>query len=131
MITDKDVVLALSIRARHGAADHHSIIKRLGIPLIALTGDSASNLALEADVHIDVGVAQEACPSIWHQLPVPLPRSLWVMRWLLPCWKLEDSPNRIFARSHPGGSLRRRLLLHISDIMHSGRKYRRWLPRLT
>ena len=121
MITDKDVVLALSNSGEtRELLTIIPIIKRLGIPLIALTGDSASNLALEADVHIDVGVAQEACPL--NLAPTSSTTAALAMGDALAIALLEARgfTEQDFARSHPGGSLGRRLLLHISDIMHSG-----------
>jgi arabinose-5-phosphate isomerase len=121
MITDKDVVLALSNSGEtRELLTIIPIIKRLGIPLIALTGDSASNLAQEADVHIDVGVQQEACPL--NLAPTSSTTAALAMGDALAVAMLQSRgfTEQDFARSHPGGSLGRRLLLHISDIMHSG-----------
>lgn len=121
MITDKDVVLALSNSGEtREILTIVPIIKRLGIPLIALTGDATSNLALEADVHIDVGVKQEACPL--NLAPTSSTTAALAMGDALAIALLESRgfTEQDFARSHPGGSLGRRLLLHISDIMHSG-----------
>ena len=121
MITDKDVVLALSNSGEtREILTIVPIIKRLGIPLIALTGDSTSNLAREADIHIDVGVPQEACPL--NLAPTSSTTAALAMGDALAIAVLESRgfTEKDFARSHPGGSLGRRLLLHISDIMHSG-----------
>ena len=121
MITDKDVVLALSNSGEtREILTIVPIIKRLGIPLIALTGDSTSNLAREADIHIDVGVPQEACPL--NLAPTSSTTAALAMGDALAIALLESRgfTEKDFARSHPGGSLGRRLLLHISDIMHSG-----------
>ena len=121
MITDKDVVLALSNSGEtRELLIIIPIIKRLGVPLIALTGDANSNLAREADVHIDVGVAQEACPL--NLAPTSSTTAALVMGDALAIALLEARgfTEHDFARSHPGGSLGRRLLLHISDIMHTG-----------
>ncbi|MCP4288032.1 MAG: KpsF/GutQ family sugar-phosphate isomerase [Gammaproteobacteria bacterium] len=121
MITDKDVVLALSNSGEtRELLTIIPIIKRLGIPLIALTGDSTSNLARESDVHIDVGVKQEACPL--NLAPTSSTTAALAMGDALAIALLESRgfTEQDFARSHPGGSLGRRLLLHISDIMHSG-----------
>ena len=121
MITPKDVVLALSNSGE--TAEMLLIlplIKRLGAPLIALTGQPSSSLAQEADVHIDVSVEQEACPlglAPTSSTPAALAMGDALAVALLEArgFTAED-----FARSHPGGSLGRRLLLHIDDIMHSG-----------
>ena len=121
MITDKDVVLALSNSGEtREILTIVPIIKRLGIPLIALTGDSTSNVARKADIHIDVGVPQEACPL--NLAPTSSTTAALAMGDALAIALLESRgfTEKDFARSHPGGSLGRRLLLHISDIMHSG-----------
>lgn len=121
MITDKDVVLALSNSGETGEIlTILPIIKRLGIPLIAMTGNPDSNLATEADIHIDVSVEQEACPL--NLAPTSSTTATLVMGDALAIALLEARgfTEMDFARSHPGGSLGRRLLLHVRDIMHSG-----------
>ena len=121
MITSKDVVLALSNSGEtRELLTIIPIIKRLSVPLIALTGDSVSTLAREADVHIDVGVKQEACPL--NLAPTSSTTAALAMGDALAVALLESRgfTEQDFARSHPGGSLGRRLLLHISDIMHAG-----------
>lgn len=121
MITDKDVVLALSNSGEtRELLTIIPIIKRLGVPLIALTGDPDSTLARESDVHIDVGVKQEACPL--NLAPTSSTTAALAMGDALAIALLESRgfTEEDFARSHPGGSLGRRLLLHISDIMHFG-----------
>ena len=121
MITDKDVVIALS---NSGETDEMltilPLIKRLAVPLIALTGNPRSTLAREADVNIDVGVAQEACPL--GLAPTASTTAALAMGDALAVALLEARgfTEEDFARSHPAGSLGRRLLLHISDIMHRG-----------
>src|ERR1700723_2984913 len=121
MITRGDVLLALS-----NSGETPEVIallppvKRLAIPLIALTGNAASTLARTADVHLDVGVAQEACP---HNLaPTASTTAALVMGDALAVALLEARGFSAddFARSHPGGSLGRRLLLHVEDIMRRG-----------
>lgn len=96
------------------------ILKRLGVPLIALTGRSASTLAQIADVALDVGVAQEACPL--GLAPTASTTAALAMGDALAVALLEARgfTAQDFARSHPGGSLGRRLLLHVADIMHTG-----------
>jgi arabinose-5-phosphate isomerase len=121
MITRGDVLLALS-----NSGETPEVLallpplKRLAIPLIALTGNAASTLARAADVHLDVGVPQEACP---HNLaPTASTTAALVMGDALAVALLEARGFSAddFARSHPGGSLGRRLLLHVEDIMRRG-----------
>lgn len=121
MITEGDVVLAISNSG--GTSEIVSIlplIKRLGVPLITLTGNPASRMAEEADVNIDVGVAEEACPL--GLAPTASTTASLAMGDALAIALLEARgfSAEDFARSHPGGRLGRRLLLHVSDVMHSG-----------
>ncbi|VAX05483.1 D-arabinose 5-phosphate isomerase [hydrothermal vent metagenome] len=121
MITAKDTVLALSNSGEtKELLTILPLIKRLGIPLIAMTGNPNSNLAQRADVHIDVSVEQEACPL--NLAPTSSTTAALVMGDALAIAMLEARgfTEEDFARSHPGGSLGRRLLLHISDIMNTG-----------
>lgn len=121
MITPSDVVLALS---NSGETDEIltilPLIKRMGTPLIALTGNPTSRLAIEADEHIDVSVAEEACPL--GLAPTSSTTATLVMGDALAISLLEsrDFTADDFALSHPGGRLGKRLLLHVGDIMHSG-----------
>ncbi len=121
MITARDVVLAIS---NSGETDELltilPLIKRLGVPLIALTGNAASTLARAAEVNLDVSVAQEACPL--GLAPTSSTTATLVMGDALAVSLLEARgfTAEDFARSHPGGRLGRRLLLLIRDIMHSG-----------
>ena len=121
MVTDQDLVLAIS---NSGESDELSailpVLKRLGVPLIAMTGGLQSSLALHADIVLNSGVSKEACPlnlaptaSTTAQLA--LGDALAVVLLDARGFKAED-----FARSHPGGSLGRRLLTHVSDVMRSG-----------
>lgn len=120
MIVAKDVVLALS---NSGETEEIltilPLIKRLGVPLIALTGNPTSTLASAATVHIDVSVRQEACPL--GLAPTSSTTATLVMGDALAISLLEARgfTAEDFARSHPGGRLGRRLLLLIGDIMHS------------
>ncbi len=121
MITGQDVVLALSNSGETSELlTILPLIKRLGVPLIAMTGNPASNLARESDVHLDVSVEQEACPL--NLAPTSSTTVALAMGDALAVALLEARgfTEQDFARSHPGGSLGRRLLLHIGDIMHSG-----------
>ena len=121
MITAADMVVALS---NSGETDEIltilPIIKRLGLPLVTLTGNDSSRLASEADVHIDVSVEQEACPL--GLAPTASTTAALAMGDALAIALLEARgfSAEDFARSHPGGRLGRRLLLHISDVMHTG-----------
>jgi arabinose-5-phosphate isomerase len=92
-------------------------VKRLNIPLIALSGNASSTLARTADVHLDVSVPQEACP---HNLaPTASTTAQLAMGDALAVALLEARGFSVddFARSHPDGSLGRRLLLHVEDVM--------------
>jgi arabinose-5-phosphate isomerase len=121
MITRDDVLLALS---NSGESEELlrivPLIKRQGARLIAMTGVVTSSLAREADVHLDAGVAQEACP---HNLaPTASTTAALALGDALAVALLDArgfGPDD-FARSHPGGSLGRRLLTHVADVMRSG-----------
>lgn len=121
MITRQDVVLALS---NSGNTEEIltilPIIKRLGVPLIAMTGNSKSTLAKLSTAHIDVKVEQEACPL--GLAPTSSTTAALVMGDALAISLLQKRgfTRDDFALSHPGGSLGRRLLLQVSDIMHQG-----------
>ena len=121
MITEKDVVMALS---NSGETEELlvilPIIKRLGVPLVALTGNPQSTLARMAEAHIDVSVAQEACPL--DLAPTASTTAALAMGDALAIALLEARgfTHEDFARSHPGGRLGRRLLLLIDDVMRTG-----------
>jgi len=123
MITAGDAVLALS---NSGETDEIltilPIIGRLGVPLIAMTGRPASTLAREATIHLDVSVANEACPL--GLAPTASTTATLAMGDALAIALLEARgfTAEDFARSHPGGRLGRRLLLHVSDLMHRGER---------
>ena len=121
MITAHDVVLAISNSG--GTREIVTIlplIKRLGVPLVTLTGDEQSRMAEVADINIDVGVENEACPL--GLAPTASTTATLAMGDALAIALLEARgfSAEDFARSHPGGRLGRRLLLHVSDIMHTG-----------
>lgn len=121
MITDADVVLALS---NSGESDElltiMPLLKRQGNPLIAMTGKPNSTLAKHADVHLNVGVHEEACPL--GLAPTSSTTAAMAMGDALAVALLEARgfTDQDFARSHPAGSLGRQLLLRIADVMHSG-----------
>lgn len=121
MVTDADAVLALSYS---GESDELitllPVFRRQGNALLALTGRPGSTLAREADVHLDIGVPAEACPldlapTASTTAALALGDALAVALLEARGFTADD-----FARSHPAGSLGRRLLLHITDVMHSG-----------
>jgi len=121
MITDKDVVLALSNSGETSEIlTILPLIKRLAVPLIVLTGKTHSTLANSANVYIDVSVEKEACPL--GLAPTSSTTTALVMGDALAVAMLEARgfTAEDFALSHPGGNLGRRLLLHVSDIMHTG-----------
>jgi arabinose-5-phosphate isomerase len=121
MIKPPDVILALS---NSGETDEVNtilpILKRLGVKIVSMTGNPQSTLARHSDAHIDVGVEKEACPL--GLAPTSSTTAALVMGDALAVSLLETRgfTREDFARSHPAGQLGRRLLLHISDIMHSG-----------
>ncbi len=121
MIKKTDVVLALS---NSGETDEVNLIlpvlKRLGVRIIAMTGSTDSTLARHADIHLDVSVAEEACPL--GLAPTSSTTVALVMGDVLAVSLLESKgfTREDFARSHPAGQLGRRILLHIQDIMHTG-----------
>lgn len=121
MITAKDVVLAISNSGETGEIlTILPLIQRLKVPLIAMTGKRDSTLAKAATVHIDVSVDKEACPL--GLAPTASTTATLAMGDALAVALLETRgfTAENFAHSHPGGSLGRRLLLLISDIMHTG-----------
>jgi arabinose-5-phosphate isomerase len=121
MITAKDLVLALS---NSGETDELlmilPVVKRKGVPLVAMTGKQNSTLARLADVHLDVSVDEEACPL--NLAPTASTSAALVMGDALAIALLEARGFTAddFAASHPAGQLGRRLLVHIADVMHSG-----------
>ena len=121
MITADDVCIALSNSGE--SAELTSIvplIKRRGARLISMTGNPNSTLAREADVHLDASVAQEACPL--NLAPTASTTAALALGDALAVALLEARGFGAddFARTHPGGSLGRKLLVHVHDIMHSG-----------
>lgn len=121
MITPKDVVLALSNSGETSELlTILPIIKRLDVPLIALTGNPRSTLARAATVNLDVSVEKEACPL--DLAPTSSTTAALVMGDALAISLLDARGFTAddFARSHPAGALGRRLLLLIDDIMHTG-----------
>lgn len=121
MISSKDVVIAISNSGT--SAEILSLLpllKRLGVPLISMTGDTQSTLAQVADVNLDISVNCEACPL--DLAPTSSTTVTLVMGDALAVALLEAKgfTAEDFAFSHPGGALGRRLLVKVEDVMHSG-----------
>ena len=121
MVTPDDIVLAIS---NSGESDEIGAIlpaiKRLGVKLVAITGGADSSLARHADIVVSSAVDQEACPlnlapTASTTAQMALGDALAVALLDARGFREED-----FARSHPGGSLGRKLLMHVADLMHSG-----------
>jgi len=121
MITGNDVVIALSNSGESAEiASIVPLIKRRGAKLISMTGNPASTLGREADIHLNSGVDQEACPlnlapTASTAAALALGDALAVATLFARGFTAED-----FARTHPGGTLGRRLLVHVRDLMHGG-----------
>jgi arabinose-5-phosphate isomerase len=121
MITAGDVVVALSNSGETAELlTILPVIKRLDIPLVAVTGGTDSTLARYATVTLDVSVAEEACPL--NLAPTASTTATLAMGDALAIAVLEARgfTEEDFARSHPGGTLGRRLLLHVEDVMRKG-----------
>lgn len=121
MITKQDVVLAISSSGQtEEVITILPLIKRMGAPLISMTGKSGSALAKASDVSLDISVAKEACPlglapTSSTTVTLALGDALAVALLEARGFSEED-----FAFSHPGGSLGRKLLLTVEQLMHSG-----------
>jgi arabinose-5-phosphate isomerase len=121
MITPEDIVLAIS---NSGESKEIltilPIIKRMGVKLIALTGNTNSSLTRQADASLDVSVEKEACPM--NLSPTASTTAALAMGDAIAVALLRSRnfTREDFARSHPGGLLGRRLLVYVEDIMHTG-----------
>jgi arabinose-5-phosphate isomerase len=121
MITEQDLLLAVSYSGEtQEVVTILPLIKRIGAKLISMTGKPNSTLAKTADVHLDVSVSEEACPL--NLAPTASTTATLAMGDALAVALLEcrGFTAEDFALSHPSGSLGKRLLLRVSDIMHSG-----------
>jgi len=129
MITRQDAVIAVSYSGETSELlTILPLIKRLNVSLISLTGKPGSTLARNADVHLDVGIAKEACSL--NLAPTASTTATLAMGDALAVALLEArgfTPDD-FALSHPGGSLGRRLLLKVADLMHSDERLPRVAP---
>lgn len=121
MVTRNDLVLALSNSGEtQEVTSLLPLLKRLGIPIVSMTGAPSSTLAREANVHLNASVSREACPL--NLAPTSSTTAALALGDALAIALLEArgfSPDD-FALSHPGGSLGRKLLLRVADIMHQG-----------
>jgi arabinose-5-phosphate isomerase len=121
MITGDDLVIALS---NSGESEELlailPVIKRLGATVISITGHPGSTLARESDIHLDAHVSQEACPL--GLAPTASSTAMLALGDALAVTVLDQRgfSAEDFARSHPGGSLGRRLLIHVADVMRKG-----------
>ena len=132
MITRDDLVIALSNSGETSEVlALIPLLRRLGVPMVALTGSAGSTLARAAEVHLDVSVPAEACPL--NLAPTASTTATLAMGDALAValLRLRGFTEEDFARSHPGGSLGRRLLLHVEDVMHAGADVPRVGPRET
>lgn len=128
MITKNDVVLAMSNSGNTAElVTLIPLIKRLGIPLVSMTGDADSALAQAACANLDISVSSEACPL--NLAPTTSTTVTLVMGDALAIALLESRgfTAEDFAFSHPGGALGRKLLLKVSDIMHEDQE----VPKVT
>jgi arabinose-5-phosphate isomerase len=128
MITKDDLVIAISYSGNSNEiVTLLPLLKRSGIPIIAMTAKPTSPLGEVAQVHLDIRVAQEACPLAL--APTASTTATLVMGDALAIALLEARgfTAEDFAFSHPGGALGRKLLVRVSDIMHTGPT----IPRVT
>ena len=129
MIIRDDVLLALS---NSGETDEVltivPVIKRLGVPLVAMTGSARSTLARAATVHLEIGVPAEACPL--NLAPTASTTAALAVGDALAValLKARGFTEEDFARSHPAGNLGRRLLLRVADVMRTGADVPRVAP---
>ena len=121
MITAQDLLLAISYSGEtEEIVTILPLVRRMGAPLVSMTGKPSSTLATAADVHIDVGVTEEACPL--NLAPTASTTATLAMGDALAVALLKSRgfTAEDFARSHPSGSLGKRLLLRVGDVMRTG-----------
>ncbi|MFT0849544.1 KpsF/GutQ family sugar-phosphate isomerase [Achromobacter sp. F4_2707] len=121
MLTGQDIVIAISYSG--SAAELMTILtvaKRMGARIITITGNPQSELAVNADLHLDGGVEHEACPL--NLAPTASTTAALVLGDALAvaCLQARHFSAEDFARSHPGGALGRRLLTYVRDVMRHG-----------
>jgi len=123
MISRSDVVVALSNSGKtEEIVSLLPMLKNMGIKIIAMTGDNNSKIATASDVHIDVGVEEEACPM--NLSPTASTTAALAMGDAIAVALLEKRGFSVedFAKSHPGGSIGKKLLLLVKDIMHTDKQ---------
>ncbi|SHH23532.1 KpsF/GutQ family sugar-phosphate isomerase [Pollutimonas bauzanensis] len=121
MLTRQDIVLAISYSgAGHELLTILSVVRRMGARLISVTGHPGSELARNADLHLNAQVEQEACPL--NLAPTASTTAALVLGDALAvaCLEARGFSREDFARSHPGGALGRRLLTFVRDVMRQG-----------
>lgn len=121
MLTGQDIVIAISYSGAAGELlTVLTVAKRMGARMIAITGNPGSELARNADLHLDAAVRQEACPL--NLAPTASTTAALVLGDALAvaCLEARHFSAEDFARSHPGGALGRRLLTYVRDIMRHG-----------
>ena len=121
MITSQDLLLAISYSGETAEViTILPVVKRMGAKLLSMTGNPKSTMARAADVHLDISVAEEACPL--NLAPTASTTATLAMGDALAVALLKSRgfTAEDFARSHPSGSLGKRLLLRVSDVMRSG-----------
>ncbi len=121
MITSQDVVVAISYSGQaQELMTVLTVLRRMGARLIAITGNAQSELALNADLHLDAHVEHEACPL--NLAPTASTTAALALGDALAvaCLEAKGFSREDFARSHPGGALGRQLLTFVRDIMHRG-----------
>ncbi|RLB73533.1 MAG: D-arabinose 5-phosphate isomerase, partial [Deltaproteobacteria bacterium] len=121
MLSKGDTVIAVSYSGETEEVNRIlPVIKRMGLPLIAMSGNPQSTLGIAGDVHLDISVAEEACPL--GLAPTASTTATLAMGDALAVALLDSRGFKVedFALFHPGGALGKRLLLRVEDLMHVG-----------
>ncbi len=121
MVTPQDVLIAISYSGN--SAELLTLLplfKRMGIPLISMTGDAGSTLAKAAEVHLSIAVEREACPLALAPTSSATVTTVLGDALAIALLEARGFTAEDFAFSHPGGALGRKLLLRVSDVMHQG-----------
>jgi arabinose-5-phosphate isomerase len=132
MITAQDTLLAISYSGETAeVVTILPVVKRMGAKLLSMTGNPRSTMAQAADVHLDISVVEEACPL--NLAPTASTTATLAMGDALAVALLKSRgfTAEDFARSHPSGSLGKRLLLRVSDVMRTGERVPAVLPTVS
>ncbi len=132
MITAQDTLLAISYSGETAEViTILPVVKRMGAKLLSMTGNPRSTMAQAADVHLDISVVEEACPL--NLAPTASTTATLAMGDALAVVLLKSRgfTAEDFARSHPSGSLGKRLLLRVSDVMRTGERVPAVLPTVS